>query len=224
MFAMLLVLYGLALPALFPSSHNPEAKIVLWSLYYGVRPSLSLAVQDAETGKVDEESRDIVVSRGNYGRFQVNCTVWRRELGLGRCDELLDQDTNIRVGIAILARFQRRFKPRWRRGCTCGGQHHWVAHYNSGILANPDSERYARKVVRYQRRIARRSGPLAIGYLIPRPSTLARSIADLASRMRDLPGAAVCRLLRPDQVPLPRSEQVALAPFLFRSSIGLSAL
>jgi hypothetical protein len=133
-----------------PSAIKPESEIVLVSLARGVNPHVALAVAQAETGNVPErdERRDRVVSKGNYGRFQVNCHTWREPMGLASCDQLLDRHVNIRAGISVLAYVQSA------RSAHLDGPTDWVAHYNEGVLVSSGGpgERYARRVKYLMRR------------------------------------------------------------------------
>jgi len=134
-----------------PSAMKPEAEIVWISLARGVNPHVALAVAQAETGNVSEhdDRRDRVVSKGNYGRFQVNCRTWRVPMGLASCDSFMDRHFNIRAGIAVLSYVQSA------RGATLDGPTDWVAHYNEGVLISSGGpgERYARKVKFLMRRL-----------------------------------------------------------------------
>jgi len=136
-----------------PDRWSPETEIVLVSLVQGVNPHVALAVARAETGNIPEADgrRDRVVSKGNYGRFQVNCRTWKEPLGLESCDELLDRHRNIRAGITILAYVQQR------RALSMTESPWWVAHYNEGVLVGAAGERYARRVSSLMRRESRRS-------------------------------------------------------------------
>lgn len=134
-------------------SPSPEAEIWATSLVKGVNPNVALAVHDTETGDIPEvdDQRDRIVSKGNYGRFQVNCTSWKKKLGLRRCRDMLDRHRNIQIGLYVLARFQARFAREDGHGCKCRRRvkHHWTAHYNEGLVVAPGGrgERYGRKVV-----------------------------------------------------------------------------
>ncbi len=127
-----------------PSAISPEAEIVLVSVVRGVNPHVALAVAQAESGRIPEASgrRDRVVFKGNYGRFQVNCTTWKQPMGIASCRDLLKRLLNIRAGIAVLAYVQS-----FRRAHLQGSAD-WVAHYNEGSLvsAGGPGERYARRV------------------------------------------------------------------------------
>lgn len=127
-----------------PSAMTPEAEIVWVSMARGVNPHVALAVAQAETGNIPSKDgrRDRVVSKGNYGRFQVNCRTWKEPMKLASCEELLDPHFNIRAGIAILAYVQAA------RGARLDGPTDWVAHYNEGVLVSSGGpgERYARRV------------------------------------------------------------------------------
>ena len=133
-----------------PSAVKPEAEIVWVSLARGVNPHVALAVAQAETGNLPEEGnrRDRVVSKGNYGRFQVNCHTWREPMGLESCERLLDRHVNIRAGIAVLAYVQAA------RSAHLDGPTDWVAHYNEGVLVSSGGpgDRYARRVKVLMRR------------------------------------------------------------------------
>jgi len=138
-----------------------EAEASLWAVLAGIDPVVAVAVANTETGDLPELGepssrkwgqgvhRDNVVVAGNYGRFQVNCSVWLDDLGLNECTDLLDRGVNIRSGVHILSKFQARFKPRrGKKGCKCGGRHHWTAHYNEGTQVEPggSGEDYGRRV------------------------------------------------------------------------------
>lgn len=128
----------------------PRLEVTLAATLFGVDPDLAWAVQ-----YVESRGNDHVVSKGNYGRFQVNCTVWRKKLGFTGCSELLDRRTNIWAGVWILSRFQHRFATRSGVGCRCGGAHHWVAHYNEGSRVRPGGrgESYGRLVLARMRQL-----------------------------------------------------------------------
>ncbi len=129
----------------------PQVEIVAWSLIRGVDPHVALAVQAAETGGLDEPSgsRDRVISKGNYGRFQIRCKTWRQVFGHQDCDELLDRHANIRAGVAVLAYVQAIFN-----GGRLAGVPTWVGHYNEGNVVTPggNGERFTRAVLGYMRR------------------------------------------------------------------------
>lgn len=133
-----------------PDLMTPTQEIVLMSVYKGVNPHLALAVAQTETGNVPEADgrRDAVVSLGNYGRFQVNCTTWQRPLGLDSCDRLKDRHVNIRAGLTILSHVAANHRAR------LSGPHRWVAHYNEGVVVQKGGrgERYARRVQFHMRR------------------------------------------------------------------------
>jgi hypothetical protein len=133
-----------------PSTMSPESEIVLVSLARGVNPHLALAIAQAETGNIPEREgrRDQIVSKGNYGRFQINCTTWRRPMHLESCKPLLDRHLNIRAGIAVLAYVQAI------RSLSLDGPADWVAHYNEGVVisAGGPGERYAHRVKFLMRR------------------------------------------------------------------------
>lgn len=143
------MLVALVLKGFTPS---PEAEIWASSLVKGVDPTVALAVHDTESGDIPEvdDQRDRIVYKGNYGRFQVNCTSWKKKLGLRRCREMLDRHRNIQIGLYVLARFQARFAREDGHGCKCRRRvkHHWTAHYNEGLVVAPGGrgERYGRKV------------------------------------------------------------------------------
>jgi hypothetical protein len=131
---------------------SPRVEIVAWSLYYGVNPNLALAVQDTETGDLTEAdgTRDRALWKGNFGRFQVNCTTWRATFGIRACSELFDVHANIRAGVAVLAYVRTHYA--WgERYCRCGGAHHWVAHYCGGTRVDEAAQKYARSAVRRMR-------------------------------------------------------------------------
>ncbi|MBM4395575.1 MAG: hypothetical protein FJ087_07790 [Deltaproteobacteria bacterium] len=144
-----------------PSTLSPDAEIVAVSLIRGVNPHLALAVAHAESGGLSEKdgSRDRALYLGNYGRFQINCTTWKKVFGLNECRELWDRHLNIRIGIAVLAYVQAMHG--WRAGPP-----YWVAHYNEGVLLQPDGpgERYARKVVARMRRMERLAAAAAANW------------------------------------------------------------
>jgi soluble lytic murein transglycosylase-like protein len=120
-----------------------ELEIAAWAILHGVPADVALAVADQETGSIAPAKRDRVVSRGNYGRFQVNCTTWRKAFGLRTCAELIDRHTNIRIGAAVLA----HCKSRWPR------IEDYVAHYNCGSTINAAGRRYAGNVLDRIRRM-----------------------------------------------------------------------
>ncbi len=138
-----------------PDLLTPEQEIVLMAIYKGVNPHLALAVAQTESGRVPEADgeRDRVVSLGNYGRFQVNCTTWRRPLGLESCERLQERHTNIWAGVTVLSYVSAH---RWARP---SGPHRWVAHYNEGTVVTEGGrgERYARRVEYHMRRWAKAS-------------------------------------------------------------------
>ncbi len=138
---------------------TPEEEVRFWAVLHGVKPEVALAVADVESGRAPESRRDLVVSRGNYGRFQVRCTTWRAYFGLRDCSDLLDRHRNIRLGVRILRMVQDRFASRDGRGCRCrsGAAHHWTAHYNEGISVMPEGrgEAYGRLVAARARRLER---------------------------------------------------------------------
>lgn len=99
-----------------------------------------------------------MISSGNVGRMQINASTWCPVLGLPRaaCVRALQQrSVNVRVGVAVLARVQRKYAPgpglAHVSGCRCGRPHAggWVAHYNGGTVVSPGSrgERYGVKVL-----------------------------------------------------------------------------
>jgi len=134
------------------SAMEPRTEIVLVSLLHGVNPHLALAVAEVESGGLPESQRDRAYYRGNYGRFQINCTTWKGVFGLKDCTELFDRHLNIRAGVAILAHVQAVHGSR-------RGQPYWVAHYNEGWQLQEDGPgvRYARRVVALLRRMERRA-------------------------------------------------------------------
>lgn len=136
---------------------SPEEEIILWSRIYQVDPAIALAVHDVESGNGHEQTRDTLVSKGNYGRFQVRCSTWKKRFGLAHCSELHDRHTNIRIGVRILKIFQTKFARDAGQGCRCSthSTHHWVAHYNAGTIVPPKGrgERYARLVLARARTI-----------------------------------------------------------------------
>lgn len=151
--------------ALLASGWTPSPEVEIWAtaLLHGVDPTVALAIHDTESGDVPESGglREKVVSKGNYGRFQVNCTSWKKKLGLRRCRELLDRHRNIHAGLYVLARFQGKFAHSDGHRCTCRRRvkHHWSAHYNEGIIVAPGGrgERYGRKVASKIQRMHDRS-------------------------------------------------------------------
>lgn len=109
-------------------------------------------------------TRDSVISSGNVGRMQINASTWCPVLGLPRatCVRALQQrHVNVQVGVAVLARVQRKYTPGPRladvAGCRCGRPHAggWVSHYNAGTLVQAGSrgERYGNRVVYKVRRM-----------------------------------------------------------------------
>jgi hypothetical protein len=129
-----------------PGEIPPEVEIVAWSLAYGVSPHVALAVAQAETGPLPERQgvRDRVISKGNYGRFQIRCRTWKRIFDLSDCRDFLDRHVNIRAGVAVLAYKQALFN-----GGRIGGPPTWVGHYNEGVLvtAGGNGERFTRAVI-----------------------------------------------------------------------------
>lgn len=142
---------------------TPDEEVRFWAAVHGVDPAIALAVHDVESGQAPESRRDLVVSQGNYGRFQVRCTTWRPYFGLRACSDLLDRHRNIRLGVRILRLFQDRFASRNGRGCRCSNPagHHWIAHYNEGMTIVPGGrgERYGRLVASRARRLEKRARP-----------------------------------------------------------------
>lgn len=138
---------------------TPDEEVRFWSLVYGVDPAVALAVQEVESGRAPEHRRDLVVSQGNYGRFQVRCTTWGPYFGLRDCSELLDRHRNIRIGLRILRKFHDRFASRDGHRCRCpnGAGHHWTAHYNEGAIVVPGGrgETYGQLVASRVRRMER---------------------------------------------------------------------
>lgn len=137
---------------------DPGREIAAWSVLRGVPVAVALAVAEVETGNVPESRRDAVVSSGNIGRMQVNASTWCPVLGLPRaaCVRALQQrSVNVQVGVAVLARVQRRYEHPDLTRCACGGRHSWVGHYNAGTLVQAGSrgERYGNRVVYKVRRM-----------------------------------------------------------------------
>ena len=156
---MLLFIPVLAMQAFMhlrsPDMLTPEQEITLMAIYKGVNVNLAHAVAKVETGNIPEESgaRDKVVSAGNYGRFQINCTTWKKPLKLDSCEDLLERHTNIWAGLTVLSYVSAN---RWAKP---KGPHHWVAHYNAGVVVEKGSrgERYANKVASYMRTWSKQS-------------------------------------------------------------------
>lgn len=132
-----------------PDAISPEVEIVAWSLFYGVNPHIALAVAEVETGHLSDEGgrRDRVISRGNYGRFQIRCKTWKRIFQVKDCSAFLDRHLNIRAGVAILAYTKALFA---RKNDSLG----WVGHYNEGsyVTIGGRGERFARAVSIIMRR------------------------------------------------------------------------
>lgn len=133
-----------------------DQKIWFYANLHDVNPITSKAITYAETGNIPEEKRDLIISHGNYGRYQINCSIWKKKLSLKSCKELLTPNVNIKIGNYILGRFKKRFA--FRSKCKCSKNHHWTAHYNEGIIVKPIAkcikngicgERYARRVEYY---------------------------------------------------------------------------
>lgn len=127
-------------PAVVPT----DAEIAFWSIIKGVDPHLAIAVSTAESGNVPEANgvRDRVISLGNYGRFQVQCSSWREKFGVQDCNEFLDHSFNIRAGVAVLSYIMAH------RHITRRDPVDWVAHYNEGTVISPGGlgERFAKRV------------------------------------------------------------------------------
>jgi len=131
-----------------------DQQIWFYASLNNVDPKLSLAITRAETGNVPEHLRDTIISRGNYGRYQILASTWKKHLGLKNSRELLNSTTNIRWGNYILGKFQRRFAGK--NGCRCGKKHHWTCHWNSGIVCNKHSEKFSRRVLYHLESIKRK--------------------------------------------------------------------
>jgi len=63
-------------------------------------------------------------SKGNYGLVQINCTVWKKSLGLNSCAELQDMNTNIDAALIVLGRFRKKYR-------DCRGDYAYAC-YNKG--------------------------------------------------------------------------------------------
>lgn len=134
-----------------------DAEVVAVAAWYGVDPAVALAVAEVETGHVPAALRDVVVSKGNVGRTQVNATTWYRTFGYASRPEfvsaLQNRHTNIRAGVSILRYIQdRRAAPDGTCLCnTHAGS--WTAHYNEGGTVTAQGERYGLRVASKVRRM-----------------------------------------------------------------------
>lgn len=144
-------------------SADANREIVAMSIYYGVNPHVALAVARIETGNVPEDRKDSAVSKtGDVGRFQINKKTWCQKHRIGltgkECEQWLQvRSNNIKLGVSILARLQKKYAntDRSLTSCQCNGHHSggWISHYNGGVVVQPDTraERYGVRVGKYAR-------------------------------------------------------------------------
>lgn len=134
-----------------------DAEVVAVAAWYGVDPAVALAVAECETGNEPPATRDVVVSKGNVGRTQVNATTWYRTFGYPTraafVSALQNRHTNIRAGVSILRYIQdRRAAPDGT--CLCGTHAgSFAAHYNEGGTVTAKGEKYGLRVAAKVRRM-----------------------------------------------------------------------
>lgn len=139
-----------------------ECEAAGWAVYMEVSPTTVIAVFNSETADLCRpvgsmcDKRINSISHGNYGISQLNCPTWKGVL-TDDCNDFLDMHDNLAWGVNVLFRFQHRYKPRRGDGCRCGQKpdHHWAAHYNSGIRVKASSIRYGARVLKKIRRMER---------------------------------------------------------------------
>lgn len=131
-------------------------QISFWSWIHNIDPITVEAISETETGDVPEKweppsrtypntTRETVISKGNYGRLQINCTTWKKNLGITDCKELLNDKNNIRYATYIIKRFKNKFAKRYKGKHS----HRWIGHYNSGNILTDRGKRYADKTLKH---------------------------------------------------------------------------
>jgi len=132
------------LAALLPANVTPVSDVEEASIRHGVDYHLALAVQ-----WIESKNTDTAKSQGNYGSFQINCTVWKKFLKLDHCDQLFERQLNVDAGVMIIARYQKRYAPRsGKHHCRVHGKAHaWISHYKDGGKVTQAGVTYGKSVL-----------------------------------------------------------------------------
>jgi hypothetical protein len=113
----------------------------------GIDPLLVVSIIHVETGGRWES--DMISPTHDYGLMQPHVSRTTNREFLGREEELLDPDTNIAVGVNMLA----SWKEYHSKHCK-GNSHKWWAHYKWGVEVK--NNKYGKKVLRVYSRVKRR--------------------------------------------------------------------
>lgn len=107
--------------------------IFLYSSQYNLDPKLVIAVIDVESG-----FRNVISKTGDYGLMQLNKKVYYNY----SVEQLLDPETNIKLGIKHLAFAKQASKHK--------GEFSWLVFYNAGYKSNdfkyPELHPYVKKI------------------------------------------------------------------------------